>query len=170
MTLTNCRHYFNAIREEITIMTPPRPIHEAPIHDFTLTMTSYSELIPLNDTLLGLKPACNSCIVLTKDNIFPDFQLRLVKYAEADEPEEIWAGEIGFSSMRSTMKEKLFCLASRPSLQLTFMIFIIEKKYSGPDKDSATAKFLRSIPMLTYKEFVRGHKPSFEPIIMHGVN
>lgn len=169
MMLTDRRHYFNAIREE-TIMTPPRPIHKAPIHDFTLAMTSYWELIPLDDTLLGLKPACYSHIVLAKDNIIPDFQLCLVKYAEADEPEEIWAGEIGFSSMRSAMKEKLLCLAARPSLQLTFMISIIKKKYSGPNKDSTTAKSLCSIPMLTYKEFISDHKPSFEPIIMHGIN
>ena len=48
----------------------------------------YSQLIPLSQMLVELKPACNSRIILAKTNIISNFQLHLVKYEAAEEPEE----------------------------------------------------------------------------------
>ena len=130
MALTDRRHYFNPAIEEITIMPPPLSIHEAPIHNFHAALALYSESIPCGEELIGLVPACNSRLILPTSSIIPDFQLSLVSYGVSDIFQCVWVGEVGLSCSKKTMVKKLLASAKQPSVQLAFIVTILEDPYS----------------------------------------
>jgi len=150
-------------------MAPPLSIHEAPIHSFHTAMTLYSESIPYGEELIGLIPACNSRMILPNSSIVPDFQLSLVSYGVSDVPKCIWVGEVGLSSSRKMMVKKLLSSAKQPSLQLAFIVTILEDPYSHPDEDSPAAQHLRSMPKLSTKDMFCNTVPSPDCIVTHDI-
>ena len=129
-------------------MGPPLSIHEAPIHNFHTALALHSESIPCGEELMGLVPACNSRLILPASSIIPDFQLSLVSYGVSDIFKCIWVGEVGLSSSKKTMVKKLLASVKQPSVQLAFIVSILEDPYSRPDEDSPVARRLRGIPKL----------------------
>ena len=65
--------------------------------------------------------------------------------------------------------QKLLSLANQPSLQLAFIITILEEPYSHPAKDSPTAQYLRSRPRLSYEDMFCNTVPSPKHVVAHNI-
>ena len=118
---------------------------------------------------MGLVPACNSRLILPASSIIPDFQLSLISYGVSDIFKCVWVGEVGLSSSKKTMVKKLLALAKQPSVQLTFIVSILEDPYSRPDEDSPAARRLRGIPKLSPCDMFSNTVPSPGRIVAHDI-
>ena len=150
-------------------MAPPLSIHEAPIHNLHTALTLYSALLPCGEDSVELIPACNHRMVLPISSIVPNFQLSLGSHGMSDVPPCIWIGEVGLSSSRKTMVKKLSSAAKQPSVQLAFIVDILEDPYSHPDEDSPAAQHLRNIPKLSSKDMLCNTAPSPDHVVAHGI-
>ena len=150
-------------------MGPPLSIHEAPIHNFQTALALYSTIIPCGEDSVVLIPACNSRMVLSNSSIVPDFQLSLGSHGVEDVPKCIWIGEVGLSSSRKTMVKKLLSAAKESSVQLAFIVDILEDPYSHPDEDSLAAQHLRNIPKLSSKAMLSNTASSPDRIVAYDI-